>query len=157
MEVFARAEHSVADCLRSLENAGIATGKDAHNPFAATRLKALATCIRGHDFAKHGDLALMRIAEWERVYEVRAFLAHGKITATAGGISISHITFDGNAEHRAPAKQLTRFDMLAELAAIEAAQKSLHQQLGQIKARARQMAASAALWPLFPRREGPRP
>lgn len=93
----------------------------------------------------------------ERVYEVRAFLAHGKITATAGGISISHITFDGKAEHRAPAKQLTRFDMLAELAAIEAAQKSLHQQLGQIKARARQMAASAALWPLFPRREGPRP
>lgn len=145
MEVFARAEHSVADCLLTLENAGIATDKDAHNPFAATRLKALAACIRGQDFAKHGDLALTRIAEWERVYELRALLAHGKITATAGGISISHITFDGKAENRAPARQLTRFDMLAELAAIEAAQKSLHQQLGQIKAQARQMATSASI------------
>lgn len=145
IEVFSRAEHSVADCLRTLENAGIATGKDAHNPFAATRLKALAACIREQNFAKHGDLALMRIAEWEQAYELRALLAHGKMKATAGGISITHITFDGKAEHRAPAKQLTRFDMLAELAAIEAAQKSLHQQLGQIKALARQMAASAAL------------
>lgn len=134
IEVFARAEHSIGDCLRTLASAGVPLGKDALNPFAGNRLKALRTCLEHKDFGGHGKTAIKRIAEWERVYEVRAYLAHGRVKTTPHGISVSHITFDGKAEIRHPAKDFTRLQMLEMLADIEAAQKALHHQLGQIKA-----------------------
>ncbi len=134
IEVFARAEHSVADCLRTLAGAEVQLGKEALNPFGGNRLKALRACIEDQGFGGHGKAALRRIADWERVYEVRAHLAHGKVEATNGGISVSHITFDGKAETRHPPKTYTRREMLEVLADIEAAQKALHHQLGQIKA-----------------------
>lgn len=136
IEVFSRAEHSVADCLRTLEEAGVSLGKDARHPFAGTRLKALADCIARHDFGGHGKAALKRIGEWERLWDTRAFLAHGEVKATAHGIAIRHITFDGKAEKRLPPKQISRFEMLGLLAEMENAQKLLHHQLGQIKAMA---------------------
>jgi hypothetical protein len=134
LEVFARAEHSVADCLRTLENAGVATGKDARHTFGSARLKALSACIASHDFGGHGTAALARIVKWEEVHELRAFLAHGTIKPTAKGVVIQHVTFDGKAEKRLPTRQLSRFEMLAVLAEIEQAQVQLHQMLGQIKA-----------------------
>jgi hypothetical protein len=134
LEVFARAEHSVADCLRALEASGIQLRRDAHHSFASTRLKALSACIKGQRFGGHGKTTLARIDQWERVYETRAFLAHGKIEATPQGITIRHITFDGKAEKQLPVKQMSRIEMLQALAEMEEAQKLLHHQLGQIKA-----------------------
>ena len=134
IEVFARAEHSVADCLRALEQAEVPLTKDARSPFASTRVKALGACIKSRDFGGHGKTALTRIADWERVYETRAFLAHGEITATAQGIKIRHITFDGTSEKCLPIKQFSRLEMNRVLAETEAAQRLLHQQLGHIKA-----------------------
>ncbi|WP_086607017.1 hypothetical protein [Erythrobacter donghaensis] len=134
LEVFARAEHSVADCLRTLSGAGVPLGKEALNPFGGNRLKALRTCIAAQEFGGHGKAALKRIEEWDRVYEARAPLAHAEIRATEHGISVNHITFDGKAETRYPLKTYTRIEMLEILANIEAAQRSLHYQLGQIKA-----------------------
>jgi hypothetical protein len=144
IEVFARAEHSVADCLRTLEAAGVSLSREARSPFAANRLKALADCIARHDFGGHGKVALKNIAEWERLYETRAFLAHGEVKATPHGIAIRHITFDGKAEQRLAPKQISRFEMLALLAEMEDAQKALHHQLGQIKAMARAVKPLAA-------------
>lgn len=134
IEVFSRAEHSVADCLRSLEAAGVEVGKDARHSFATTRLKALSHCIATHDFGGHGKAALKRIAAWEKVYEARASLAHGEIKATDHGITIRHIAFDGKTEKQLPIKQMTRIEMLGALAEMEEAQRLLHHQLGQIKA-----------------------
>jgi hypothetical protein len=134
IEVFSRAEHSVADCLRTLIGAGVPVGKEALNPFGGNRLKALRACIANQGFGGHGKATLKRIADWERVYEVRAHLAHGEVKATAGGVSVTHITFDGRAETRHPPITYTRIEMLEVLADIEAAQKALHDQLGQIKA-----------------------
>jgi hypothetical protein len=134
IEVFARAEHSVADCLRVLASAGVPLSKDALNPFPGNRLKALRTCITAQGFGGHGKVALKRIAEWERVYETRAQLAHGEVKATPNGIIVSHITYDGKAEKRHPVKGYPRIEMLEMLADIETAQKLLHHQLGQIKA-----------------------
>jgi len=134
IEVFARAEHSIADCLRTLAGAGMPLTKEALNPFAGNRIKALRTCIAEQDFGGHGKVALKRIEDWERIYQARAPLAHAEIKATAQGISVSHITFDGKAETRHPAKSYTRLEMLEILANIEGAQKLLHHQLGQIKA-----------------------
>ena len=134
IEVFARAEHSVADCLRTLSKAGVAIGKDAHNPAAISRLRALSASIGAHDFGGQGKLARERIEAWERVYETRACLAHGKIKATPNGITVTHIAFDGKAERPAPPRHISRFEMLELLAEIERAQTRLHQQLGQIKA-----------------------
>lgn len=136
LEVFARAEHSVADCLRALEKAGIALARDARNPFASARLKALATCITPERFGGHGRAALARIAEWERLYETRAPLAHGEVKADANGLTIRHISFDGKVETQHPTKHLSRIEMMEMLAELEAAQKRLHHQLGQIKAMA---------------------
>lgn len=136
IEVFARAEHSVADCLRTLAGAGVPLGKEALNPFGGNRLKALRACITAQGFGGHGKAALRRIEEWERIYEARAPLAHAAVKATPHGISVSHITFDGKAETRHPPKTYTRLEMLEILANIEAAQKALHHQLGQIKAHA---------------------
>jgi len=139
VEVFARAEHSVADCLRTLAGAGLPLEKEALNPFAGNRIKALRACIAAQVFGGHGKVALKRIEEWERIYHARAPLAHAEIKATAHGITVSHITFDGKAETRHPAKTYTRVEMLEILANIEAAQMALHDQLGQIKALAMKM------------------
>ena len=134
IEVFARAEHSVADCLRTLAGAGVPVGKEALNPLGGNRLKALRACITAQGFGGHGKATLKRIEEWERVYEARAPLAHAEIKATAQGIIVSHITFDKQIETRHPPKSYTRLEMLEILANIEAAQTALHHQLGQIKA-----------------------
>jgi hypothetical protein len=151
LEVFARAEHSVADCLRALDAAGVGLGRDAHHIFAGTRLKALAQCIAQHDFGGHGTTALKRIAAWEAVYELRAFLAHGHIKATPSGIVIEQITFDGKTETRLPPRHLTRIEMLDALAELERAQMLLHQQLGHIKA----AAAIAKPTPIEPKKPDP--
>ena len=134
LEVFARAEHSVADCLRALEKAGIAVGKDARNPFAATRLRALSACIASHDFGGHGKVARTRISRWEKVHELRAYLAHGTVKASGSGVVIQHTTYDGKAETCLPPRQLSRIEMLTVLAELEEVQTLLHHQLGQIKA-----------------------
>jgi hypothetical protein len=134
LEVFARAEHSVAGCLRALEASGVQLTRDARHSFASTRLKALATCIKSRPFGGHEKTALARIDQWERVYENRAFLAHGTINATPQGITITLVTFDGKAEKQILIKQMSRIEMLGALAEMEEAQKLLHNQLGQIKA-----------------------
>lgn len=133
LEVFGRAEHSVADCLRPLETAGLQLSKDARHPFGGTRLKALSACIASHDFGGHGKTAQARIAKWEEVHELRAYLAHGTVKATANGVVIQHMTFDGKAEKRLPPRQITRVRMLELLEEIQQAQMQLHQQLGHIK------------------------
>src|SRR3546814_13089837 len=61
IEVFSRAEHSVADCLRALEAAGIAIGKDSRSPAAITRLRGLSACIARHSFGGHGKATQNRI------------------------------------------------------------------------------------------------
>lgn len=137
LEVFSRAEHSVADCLRALEEAGVAIGKDARHSFGSTRLKALGACIASHDFGGHGKVAQARIDAWEEVYELRAYLAHGTVKAARNGVVIQHMTFDGKTERRLPNRQITRVGMLELLADLEQAQRLLHQQLGHIKALAR--------------------
>lgn len=137
LEVFSRAEHSVADCLRALEVADIPLPKDARNNFPTKRLKALSACIRSHEFGGHGKTALVRIAEWERLHETRALLAHGVIKANGDGMTICHQSYDGKSEKQLPPKRLTRLEMLQALAELEAAQVSLHQQLGHIKALAK--------------------
>lgn len=134
LEVFARAEHSVADCLRALEKARLTVGKDARHMFGSTRLKALSACIASHDFGGHGRVAQARITAWEEVYELRAYLAHGTVKASGNGVVIQHTTYDGKTENRLPPRQLSRVEMLKALMDLEAAQKSLHHQLGQIKA-----------------------
>ena len=137
IEVFSMAEHSVADCLISLEQAGVHIGKQARNPSASKRLKALSACIKDNGFGGHGKAALKCIAEWERVYERRALLAHGHITATAEGLTIRHITYDGTNETRLEPRPFSRDEMRDALAEIKAAQKALHDQLGQIKSSAK--------------------
>ena len=134
LEVFARAEHSVADCLRALDKAGIAMGKDARHPFAATRLKALSACIANHDFGGHGKVARTRISRWEKVHELRAYLAHGTVKASGSGVVVQHTTYDGKTEKRLPPRQISRMEMLTILAELEEVQALLHQQLGHIKA-----------------------
>jgi hypothetical protein len=134
LEIFARAEHSVADCLRTLEKAGHAVGKDARHTFAGTRLKALSACIDAHDFGGHAKVAHSRIRRWEKVNELRAYLAHGTVKAAGTGVVIQHEAFDGKAEKRLPPRQLSRFEMLTVLAELEEVQTQLHQQLGHIKA-----------------------
>lgn len=140
IEVFSRAEHSVADCLRAMEAAGVKLGKDARSPFASARIRALSACIKNQDFSGHEKAALKRLADWERVYETRAFLAHGEIKATPHGLTIRHITFDGKTEKQL-AKHFSRKEMLETLAEMETAQRRLHSHLGQIKA----LAAKKAL------------
>jgi len=137
LEVFARAEHSVADCLIALEKAGIALGKDARHTFAGTRLNALSACIANHDFGGHGKMAQTRIGRWEKVHELRAYLAHGTVKASGNGVVIQHMAFDGKTQTRLPPRQLSRIEMLTVLAELEEVQAQLHQQLGHIKALAR--------------------
>jgi len=78
IEVFARAEHSFSDCLRHLGQAGIVLGKDARSHAAVTRLRGLRGILHRYDLGGHGKVAERRLDAWERIYETRAYLAHGR-------------------------------------------------------------------------------
>ena len=65
LEVFARGEQSVADCIEALEGAGLALNKDAFHPGAATRLRALDECLTQYSFGGHEKATRKRIAKWQ--------------------------------------------------------------------------------------------
>ncbi len=134
IEVFARAEYSVADCLNALETAKIPFGKDGRSPSALTRLRALDACIASNSFGQHGELARTRIADWLHIYETRASMAHGRISVTPKGVTIRHRNFNGREEIRATARHLTRIEMFEVMVDMDRKQRLLHQQLGHIKA-----------------------
>ena len=135
IEVFSRAEHSVADCILTLQGAGLAIHSDAQHQGAVARLRALHDCMEKFSFNGHEKVARRRIANWQRLVQQRNFLAHARIEATKSGIVAHHYRFDGKQRGEPlPAKQLTRVEMLELLAELEDAQRALHGQLGCIKA-----------------------
>jgi hypothetical protein len=138
IEVFARAEHSVADCIAALSHAGLALAKDAFHPGAATRLRALDECLSRYAFAGHEKTTRKRIAQWQKLWESRCYLAHAKLVATRTGIAIHLVTFDGKQGSALPPKVLTQIEMLELLHELEEAHLILRSHLGQIKARASQ-------------------
>ena len=79
-------------------------------------------------------MAERRLDAWERIYETRAYLAHGQTRARPDGIVIDLLTFDGKTEKRMPPKHISQMNMLKALAEIEQAQRLMHQQLGHIRA-----------------------
>jgi len=133
IEVFARAEHSFSDCLRHLGQAGIVLGKDARSHAAVTRLRGLRGILHRYDLGGHGKVAERRLDAWERIYETRAYLAHGQTRARPDGIVIDLLTFDRKTEKRMPPKHISQMNMLKALAEIEQAQRLMHQQLGHIR------------------------
>ncbi|MEY4836861.1 MAG: hypothetical protein RLZZ475_720 [Pseudomonadota bacterium] len=135
IEVFSRAEHSVADCILTLQGAGVAIHNDAQHQGAVARLRALHDCMEKFSFNGHEKVARRRIANWQRLVHQRNFLAHARIDATQSGIVAHHYRFDGKQRGEPlPPKQLTRIEMLQLLAELEDAQRALHGQLGCIKA-----------------------
>lgn len=133
LEIFARAEHAVADCLAELDNAGIPLTKEATNPFQMQRLKALKNCLSTYSFGGHERLARRLIADWEVLCEDRNWLAHGTIGSTADGIVAHHISFDGKHRKTWTPRFQTRQQMQELLLKIESNQRHLSNQLGQIK------------------------
>lgn len=134
IEVFARAEHSVADCLDVLRLAGLSLGKDAQHLGAVARLRALDDCLSRYSFAGHEKKARKRLENWQKQCESRTYLAHAKLKATQSGITIQAINLGSKKGAAAPPKALTRIEMLEFLAELEQAQLLLHQQLGHIRA-----------------------
>lgn len=134
IEVFARAEHSVADCIEVLRKAGVSLSKDAQHQGAVARLRALDDCLARHTFDGHEKKARKRIEDWQKQCESRTYLAHGKLKATRSGIDIEPIQIGIKKASVPPPKSLTRMGMLEFLADLEHAQLLLHQQLGHIKA-----------------------
>jgi hypothetical protein len=94
-------------------------------------------------------VAERRLDAWERIYETRAYLAHGQTRARPDGIVIDLLSFDGKTEKRMPPKHISQMNMLKALAQIEQAQRLMHQQLGHIRALA---PAAKPLTPLTPPR-----
>lgn len=136
IEVFARAEHSVADCLEHLRQAGLELGKDASHQGAVARLRALDDCLAAYTFAGHETHARKHIGAWQKLCEQRAYLAHAKMKATKAGIAINHFEFASKPRETSPPKALGRVEMLELLAELEQGQRLLHSHLGQIKAHA---------------------
>lgn len=139
IEVFARAEHSVADCLASLHKANLKLSKDATHQGAVARLRALDQCLTRYTFDGHEMHARKIIAAWQTLCEQRSYLAHAKLKATKAGITINHIDF-AKRDVTVP-RTLTRGEMLVLLAELERGCGLLHSHLGQIKARAAQAIA----------------
>lgn len=134
LEIFARAEHSVADCLEVLEQAGLGLTKDARQQCAVARLRALDDCLSRYTFAGHEKTARKRIEDWQKHSESRNFLAHAKLNATQAGIAIEPIKLAIRNDMAPPPTTLTRIEMLEFLAGLERSQRLLHHQLGQIRA-----------------------
>jgi hypothetical protein len=134
IEVFARAEHSVAECILALEAAGIRLSNEAHHPGAVARLRALDECLLAYDFQGHEKMARHRIAAWQEHCDMRTLLAHGKLKAIQTGLRVEPITISVRKGETATPKSFSRFEMLELLADLERCQLLLHQQLGHIKA-----------------------
>ena len=136
LEVFARAEHTVAECLDAMQGGGLELSRDAYHPGAAARLRALDDCLTRYTFEGQERTARKRIAQWQTLSESRAYLAHARIVATTNGITIHHMAFDGKARDVLSRKTLTQLEMLALLRELEEAHRLLRSHLGQIRARA---------------------
>jgi hypothetical protein len=134
LEVFARAEHSVADCILALEGAGIRLSNEAHHPGAVARLRALDECLLAYDFQGHEKMARQRIAAWQKHCDTRTLLAHGKLKATQAGLTVEPINISAKKGETAKPRSFSRIEMLDLLAELERCQMLLHQQLGHIKA-----------------------
>lgn len=139
LELFSRGEHAVAECIGALADAGIPLGKNAYNPFAVQRLRALRTCLTTHAFGGHERFALKLLESWEELCEERNWLAHALIEPTGDGIIARHISFDGKVEKQWPPRIRTRLEMRELLLKVESTQIRLLNQLGQIKAAIRQI------------------
>lgn len=137
LEIFARGEASIDDCLSVLEEQQLPLGSDLHHPGAVSRTRALSVFLETHKFSEHCAAAIKRIADWSTATIDRPCLAHGKMVATAAGVTIRASSHDGKSRTTSPARQFTRFEMLALLVSLDRAQTRLHQQLGQVKAAAR--------------------
>ncbi len=135
IEVFARAEHSVADCIEVLRAAGLSLSKEAFHPGAATRLRALDECLARYEFAGHEKTTRKRIAQWQKLWERRSYLAHARLVATSTGIAIHLVTFDGKQGNAHPPTVLSQFEMLELLQELEEMHLILRSHIGQIKAR----------------------
>jgi hypothetical protein len=144
IEVFSRAEHSVADCLKTLEAAGLKLSNDAYHQGAVARLRALSDCMSSHTFGGHEKGTRKRIESWQKLCEKRTMLAHGKVKATQNGITIEPVSIPSKKGPVIAPMSLSRVGMLEFLADLEQSQLLLHQQLGHIKALATKAKPSIA-------------
>jgi len=134
IEVFSRAEHSVADCLSTLQAVGLSLSSEAHHQGAVARLRALNDCMSHYTFGGHENMARKRIEDWQKLCETRTLLAHGKVKATQAGITIQPVTIPRTKGPVIAPRSFSRVGMLELLAELEQSQVLLHQQLGHIKA-----------------------
>ena len=137
LDLFARAEYSIDECLAQLREAGFDPGPDIHHPGARTRNRALSDLLERDSFTGHAPSCIKKLASWRGLLKQRAMIAHGEMTVTAQGASFRYREHRGKSGAVPHDITLTRMEMLALLARLRADQLRLHQQLGQIKAAAK--------------------
>ena len=139
LEIYARGERSIDDCIAELEKLTGPIGHEAHHPGAAARARALNEMLGRNRSSVHHPAAIRNLQNWIRLVAERPFLAHGVMKARHGGVTIALSAHDGSSRNAMTPKHLNPFEMIAYLRRIDHAQRALNGQLGQVRAAARRV------------------
>lgn len=137
LDLFARAERSIDECLAQLKEAGFDPGPDTHHPGARARSRALSELLKRETFTQHAPICIEMLEEWRALLDQRGMIAHGEMSVLENGASFRYLEHRGKKGAVPHNETLTKMEMLALLSRLRVDQQRLHQQLGQIKAAAR--------------------
>lgn len=132
MEVFARAEVAVDECLLTLEAAGIPPDAEARHPGARMRARSLRNTLDGADPGPHAKAAIRTLDAWMDLQDDRTWIAHGVFRVRRDGLRIEWRDPTGRRAD-CPPLYLTRFDMLERLQTFDRHADQLRQMLGRVR------------------------
>ena len=134
LEVFARADVAVDECIAALGQAGGDLGAQAHDRDVANRMRALARFLEAQNFSGPSRACIATLAQWCDDLPRRDLLAQGAVSLTHDGVQVRLRRFEGDAQPKVMSARYSRLEMLALLKRLGQSQLVLAQQLGQIMA-----------------------
>lgn len=137
LEVFARADVAVDECIAALSRAGRDLGAQAHDRDVANRMRALARFLEAQNFSGPSRACIATLAQWCDDLPHRDLLARGAVSLTRDGVQVRLRRFGGDTQPKDMSASYSRLEMLVLLKRLGQSQLLLAQQLSQIMADAR--------------------
>ena len=134
LEVFARADVAVYECIAVLGREAHDLGAAVHDGEAATRMRALARFLEAQNFSGPSRACIATLAQWCDDIPRRRLLADGTMSLTREGVHVRSRQFGGDGQPEEMSARYSRVEMLVLLKRLGQSQILLQQQLAQITA-----------------------
>ena len=136
IELFARVEREIVDCLETLGRTGYSIDGKARHEAPKIRLRALKTILEQSSFDGHSKPALKKLDEWLDLLDARDWIVHGSFAMKSTEVRVDHFKYKKQVRTDTPTLNVNLAEMMGLLARFDKGQRELHQALGQIKASA---------------------